>query len=84
MRKSMAVHKNLRISSVNVTKSAVSYGFGHIYWRVLDGKLFCSVWKRMITFEKVGGADKGNNNTYWISLTYHMSNMTPWDIFINR
>ena len=23
----------LRISSVNVTKSAVSYGFGHIYWR---------------------------------------------------
>ena len=23
----------LRISSVNVTKSAVSWGFGHIYWR---------------------------------------------------
>ena len=23
----------LRISSVNVTKSAVSYGFGYIYWR---------------------------------------------------
>ena len=23
----------LRISSVNVTKSAVSCGFGHIYWR---------------------------------------------------
>ena len=31
------LHKNwrfsLRISSVNVTKSAVSCGFGHIYWR---------------------------------------------------
>ena len=34
---SMTLHKKwhfpLRISSVNVTKSAVSCGFGHIYWR---------------------------------------------------
>ena len=28
----------LRISSVNVTKSAVSCGFGHIYWRNLSWK----------------------------------------------
>ena len=29
----------LRISSVNVTKSAVSFGFGHIDWRNTCGKL---------------------------------------------
>ena len=35
----------LRISSVNVTKSAGNCGFGHIYWRNLNGKLhfLCSV-----------------------------------------
>ena len=35
----------LRISSVNVTKSAENCGFGHIYWRNLNGKLhfLCSV-----------------------------------------
>ena len=34
---SMPLHKKssfpLRISSINVAKSAVSSGFGHIYWR---------------------------------------------------
>ena len=34
---SQSLHKKwsfpLKISSVNVTKSAVSWGFGHIYWR---------------------------------------------------
>ena len=29
----------LRISPVNVTKSAVSSGFGHICWRILNGEL---------------------------------------------
>ena len=43
-----ALHKkwsfSLRISSVNVIKSAVSYTFGHIYWRILNRKLhFCAV-----------------------------------------
>ena len=28
-----------RISSVNVTKSTVSSGFGHIYWEILHGRL---------------------------------------------
>ena len=36
-KKLIALHRKwsflLRISSVNVTKSAVSCGFGHIYWR---------------------------------------------------
>ena len=36
----------LMISSVNVTKSAISCGFGHIYWRNLNGRLhfLCSVF----------------------------------------
>ena len=36
----------LRISSKNVSKSAVSCGFGHIYWRNPSRKtsFFCSVW----------------------------------------
>ena len=42
----------LRISSVNVTKSAENCGFGHIYWRNLNGKLhfLCSVicWFQII------------------------------------
>ena len=35
----------LRISSVNVTKSAVSCGFGHIYWRnpIIENFIFCAV-----------------------------------------
>ena len=35
----------VRISSVNVTKSTLSFGFGHIYWRIINGKLdlCCSV-----------------------------------------
>ena len=37
----------LRISSVNVTKSAVSCWFGHIYWRILNGKF------RFLCFAKV-------------------------------
>ena len=78
MRKSVALHKKSSISSV----TAASCGFGNIYWRVLDGKL--SLMGSIITFHKAGGVDKGNNNTYWISLTYHMSNMIRWDIFINR
>ena len=39
-----ALHKKwsflLRISSVNVTKSAVSCGFGHFYWEIFKGKLY--------------------------------------------
>ena len=33
----------LRISSLNVTKSAASYGFGHINKKILNGKL-CILW----------------------------------------
>ena len=35
----------LRISSVNMTKSAISWGFGHNYWRNLKWKnsFFCAV-----------------------------------------
>ena len=43
-----ALHKKwsipLRISSVNVTQSTGNGGFGHIYWRIPNGKLhFCAV-----------------------------------------
>ena len=41
----------LRISSVNVTKSAVSYGFDHIYWKlhflcsiILEETISCLTW----------------------------------------
>ena len=30
---------SLKVSSVTVTKSTVSYGSGNIYWRILNGKL---------------------------------------------
>ena len=33
----------LKISSVNLTKSAVSCGFGHIYWRNPSWKTSCAV-----------------------------------------
>ena len=35
----------LRISSVNVTKSAGNWGFGHIHWKIFTGKFqfLCSV-----------------------------------------
>ena len=35
----------LRISSVNVTKSAGNWGFGHIYWRnpLIENFIFCAV-----------------------------------------
>ena len=57
----MTLHKKrsfpLRISSVNVTKFAVSCGFGHIYWRNPEWKtsFFCAVWfykttKRLLQF----------------------------------
>ena len=40
--KNQTLHKKwsfkLRVSSVNVTKSAGNWGFGHIYWRNLNGK----------------------------------------------
>ena len=44
----------LRISSVNVTKSAVYEGFGDIYWRNSYGKLnfLCSV--SVIAMNKLG------------------------------
>ena len=35
----------LRISSVNLTKSAGNCGFGHIYWKNPERKtFFCAVW----------------------------------------
>ena len=41
----------LRISSVNVTKSAVSCGFGHISGEIFNGKLyFCAV----LSLEEIG------------------------------
>ena len=49
--KGITLHKKwsfqLRISSINVTKSVVSCGFGHIYWRTLKWKtsFFCAVLK---------------------------------------
>ena len=45
----LTLHKKwsfpIRISTVNVTKSAVNRGFGHIYWEILNGKFhfLCSV-----------------------------------------
>ena len=39
----------LRISSVNVTKSAVSCRFGRIYWRIFNGKLHI-LCKEPVTF----------------------------------
>ena len=41
----------LRVSSVNVTKSAVSCGFGHIYWKksLMENFIFCTV----ISSEKI-------------------------------
>ena len=54
---STALHKKwsfpLRIFSVNVTKSAVFCGFGHIYWRNLSWKTWFFVqywWQRHETF----------------------------------
>ena len=55
----------LRISSVNVTKSAVNCAFGHIYWRkILNEKLFfvqccifdicCCNWYDTWWFSKLG------------------------------
>ena len=49
-RVTFSLHKKssfpLRISSVNVTKSAVSWGSGHIYWRNPEWKTYflCSVY----------------------------------------
>ena len=37
----------LRISSVNVTKSARNWGFGHITEEILNGKLFCAVCSKL-------------------------------------
>ena len=47
----------LRISSVNVTKSAGNRGFGHIYWRnpIWKTSVFCAA------FEKVNGLTRRNN-----------------------
>ena len=55
------LHKKLsfpvRISSVNVTKSSVPCGFGHIYWKILNGKLhfLCSdfYWIWFLNFNSV-------------------------------
>ena len=45
-----------RISSVNETKSAVSCGFGHIYWRNLRWKtFFCAVRYEIFRNENVFG-----------------------------
>ena len=34
--------------SLNTTKTAISWGFGHIYWRILNAKLhyLCSNWEK--------------------------------------
>ena len=47
----------LRISSVNVTKSAGNSGFGHIYWinPIWKTSFFCAA------FEKVNGLTRTNN-----------------------
>ena len=44
----------LRISSVNVAKSAGDCGFGHSYWRILNGKplFLCSGKEICIIIEK--------------------------------
>ena len=43
----LSLHKKwsfpLRISTVNVTKSAGNCGFGHIYWRNPENFVFCAV-----------------------------------------
>ena len=51
---------------------------------LIENFILCAVWKRMVTFEKGRGADKDNSNKCWLFLTYHMSNMTWWDLFVNR
>ena len=49
----------LRISSVNVTKSAVSWGFDHIYWRNPSWKtaLLCAVYRNI--HQNVAGCQSG-------------------------
>ena len=37
----------LRISSINVSKSAVSSGFGHIYWKILNGMPFALIFRQI-------------------------------------
>ena len=37
----------LRISSVNVTKSAENCGFGHIYWKKRKFYFLCSDWSKI-------------------------------------
>ena len=44
----------LRISSVNVTKSAVYGGFGHIYWRSSYGKLNFLCSASVVAMNKLG------------------------------
>ena len=44
---------SMRISSVNVTKSTVSHGFGHIYWRNYWWKTsFFALWILFISHKK--------------------------------
>ena len=71
--KYISLHKKwsfpLRISSVNLTKSAVSCGFGHIYWRNPSWKtsffVQCLVLLRWFDLEK-------------IKLVYYY-NYLPWE-----
>ena len=79
MRKSVALHKKwsfqLRISSVNVTKSTEE---------ILNRKLhfLCSVEKDdhfrdfREALSKARGADKDNSSKCWLFLTYNISDMT--------
>ena len=55
---------SLRISSVNVTKSAVSCGFGHIYWRNPEWKTSFGILNR-----KTFLFEEANTGTFKVDLS---------------
>ena len=68
---------SLRVSSVNVTKSPVSYGFGHIYWKksFMKNFFFCSVFAVLLQHKE---HDIQHNNLILSSLTSTMYFPIGW------
>ena len=65
----IALHKKwsflLRISSVNATKSAVSCGFGHIYWRNPYRK-YKSIYDESIIYLSQISSLRSNSKTFFV------------------
>ena len=58
----------LRISSVDVNKSAGNGGFGHIYWRNLwETSLFVQLFPVLRNFTMWSGVTRGTCLKYWFS-----------------